>query len=199
MLLLRGTLFVTGLGLSACTTAQESSGDGALGQWQGQWRAGEGLLRDDALDPVYEIVSEMRPEYPPGEVRALMIESAEVDYDVVEFDGDVLTFLVNAQPLCSGTYAFVETHEGGHHAQTEFSLSHELAGDCTDYATVWLSEIIFSESEAHFHIQTGRSDEPLRPPPWDPSAWTMSTSPEFFAGVMHGVAPAIAEALPEKG
>lgn len=73
MLLLRGTLFVTGLGLSACTTAQESSGDGALGQWQGQWRAGEGLLRDDALDPVYEIVSEMRPEYPPGEVRALMV------------------------------------------------------------------------------------------------------------------------------
>ena len=184
--------------LVACASTDDTSPEGPLSPWIGTWTSGDSLFRDAALDPVYEIISGMRPDYTADEVRALMLDRAAVEFRELHIESDMMRFSSTEGVLCEGRYASAGSDEEGHHARSEFELVEESGGNCDDYARVWLTDLLGEMPNVHIHLTHGDADGPLRPPPWDPSAWAASVTPSVLAELMHGAAPAIADGLPEK-
>lgn len=184
---------------TACGTAPPSP----LSTWVGTWRAVESLFLDAAVDPAYQAIHDLRPEYSVDEIRALFVSSADVDYTSLRFEANALTVLDGSTTLCAGQYAQVggaadAGSAPGPENYTDFTLVEQTAGHCSAYDTVSITALLSEAPEIHFHIVTGTASGRLRPPPWNPSVWTLTTTPMFFAQRLQSAAPAIANSLPAR-
>ena len=186
--------------LVAC--AEPEDGDDLL-TWEGSWQAAELLFLDEATDVAYEAIHELRPEYSVEELRGLFVATADVDYSTLEVAPDTLTFVDGSATRCAGRYhdlrdTLPTSTPTGPESFQDFELIEELEGDCSDYEAVSITALLPEGDEAHFHIITGDEAGPLLPPPWNPSVWTTTTTPAFFAEMLEAAAPGIASALPER-
>lgn len=179
--------------------------DAPLSTWVGSWQAAEPLFLDPAANAAYEAVHDLRPEYAVDEIRALFVESADVDYTVLRVEERTLRFSDGSTVVCAGEYASpggASGLDGGFapspESYVDVTLTRELEGDCEPYSTVSLTALLPEGAEAHFHIVTSSPSGRLRPPPWNPSVWTTTTTAEYFAEGLEAAAPAIASSLPER-
>jgi len=186
--------------LAACDDS--NSPDTPLAAWQGTWQAAEPLFLDDATDAAYEAIHDLRPEYSAEEVEALFVGTVDVDYTSLRIDPNSLTFLDGATVVCAGRYRLSGSPDAGLLAGPEsyndFTLVEQSAGDCGSYDIVSMTGLLPEDGEVHFHIVTGTSSGRLRPPPWNPSVWTPTTTPAWFAQKFQMAARAIASSLPSR-
>lgn len=197
-------MMVVPLLLAACGGGSTDHDDAPLAAWQGDWQAAEPLFLDAAADAAYRAVHDLRPEYSVDEIRALFRDTADVDYTSLHVDSSSLRFSDGPGVVCEGRYAASHAAGEGGDAEpnpesyTDFTLVRQTAGDCANYQTVSITSLLPSGTSVHFHIVTSGSAGRLHPPPWNPSVWPTSTTPESFAQMFVAAAPAIAGSLPPK-
>jgi len=188
--------------VAACGSSSPEEPDAPLATWQGTWQAAEPLFLDDAADAAYQAIHDLRPEYSADEIEALFVGTADVDYTSLRVGLDSLTFLDGGTVVCAGRYRNSGSPDGGLLAGPEsyydFALVEQTAGDCGSYETVSITGPLPEDGEVHFHIVTGTSAGRLRPPPWNPSVWTPTTTGAWFAQRFQAAAPAIAGSLPAR-
>lgn len=204
MIILSSSIFITSCGDesnpaepgpgSSELDDSDPAGSSTLEPWSGSWRSGESLALSEPMEVVIAAIQEQRTDYTVEEVRDFVQSLITVNFSELEISPPTITFYSGDEILCEAAYTDITPNTNSENV--EWQVQEVSQGDCTDYEYLYVSNIISTPPENHFHLRYGPTAEPLFELPWNPSIWSASTTPEWFAEYFSQSVDRLASVLP---